>query len=150
MADGDSVACMETASRKKRLWTMMDTRSRITIAIVDDDRLVREAFKDCMESADYVVREFASAEAFLSSDSGRSADCLILDVRLPNMNGLELQRKLTELGGAPPVVFVTAHGEEETREEAVRQGAMGFLKKPVNRKTLLESIRNALQSRRVE
>jgi two-component system, LuxR family, response regulator FixJ len=125
----------------------MDAGSRKTIAIVEDDQLVREAFKDCMESADYAVRDFASAEEFLASNFERSADCLILDVRLPDMDGLELQRKLTELGSVLPIVFVTAHGDDETRDRAVRQGAAGFLRKPVNRKNLLESILSALQPR---
>lgn len=127
---------------------MMDRRSKRAIAIVDDDRLVREAFKDCMESADYVARDFASAEEFLESGFERSTDCLILDVQLPNMNGLELQMKLVELGSVVPVVFVTAHGDDETRDQAVRQGAAGFLGKPVKREKLLETIRTALQSRR--
>ena len=127
---------------------MMDTGSGRTIAIVDDDRLVREAFKDCMESADYVASDFASAEEFLESNFEWSADCLILDVRLPKMNGLELQTKLAERGSGLPIVFVTAHGDEETRDLAVRQGAAGFLRKPVNREKLLEAIRTALQTRR--
>ncbi len=127
---------------------MMDAPSRHMIAIVDDDRLVRESFKDCMESADYDARAFSSAEEFLASNFAGSADCLILDVRLPDMNGLELQRKLVALGCRLPIVFVTAHGDDAIRDQAVRQGAAGFLKKPVNREKLLESIHGALQSRR--
>jgi FixJ family two-component response regulator len=126
----------------------MDAPSRHMIAIVDDDRLVRESFKDCMESADYDARDFASAEEFLASNFVGSADCLILDVRLPDMDGLELQRKLVALGCRLPIVFVTAHGDDAIRDQAVSQGAAGFLKKPVNRDKLLESIHSALQSRR--
>jgi len=118
------------------------------IAIVDDDRLVRESFKDCMESADYDARDFASAEEFLASNFVGSAARLILDVRLPDMDGLELQRKLVALGCRLPIVFVTAHGDDAIRDQAVSQGAAGFLKKPVNRDKLLESIHSALQSRR--
>ncbi len=126
----------------------MDAPSRHMIAIVDDDRLVRESFKDCLESADYDARDFSSAEEFLASNFVGSADCLILDVRLPDMDGLELQRKLVALGCRLPIVFVTAHGDDAIRDQAVRQGAAGFLKKPVNRDKLLESIHSALQSRR--
>jgi len=123
----------------------MDETSQLArIAVVDDDDLVREAFKDCLESAGYAVADYRSAEEFLASSSEQEADCLILDVRLPGMNGFELQSKLAGCGSRVPVVFVTAHVTEEAHERAVRQGAAGFLKKPLPRNTLLQSVEAAL------
>ena len=123
----------------------MDSGDGKTMALVEDDRLVRESFKDCIESADYLVRDFDSAEEFLASYEKWNADGLILDVRLPKMNGLELHQELVERGSTLPVIYVTAHGDAETCSRAVKQGAAGFLRKPVNRETLLASIHRALQ-----
>jgi FixJ family two-component response regulator len=125
------------------VWRSRDTR----ISIVDDDDLVRASFRDCMESAEYVVRDFASAEEFLAAGCEEETDCLILDVRLPGMTGIELQTKLIEADCGFPIVFITAHADNQTRDRAVRKGAAGFLNKPIQRESLLNSIRTALQSR---
>jgi FixJ family two-component response regulator len=115
------------------------------IVIIDDDVLVRQAVGDCMESAGYAVESFASAEQFLMSASARNAACLILDIQLPGMNGLELQDKLIESNNRVPVVFVTAQGTNQSREKAMRQGASGFLPKPFRREDLLKIVGEAIE-----
>ena len=115
------------------------------IAIIEDDVLVRQALEDCMESAGYVVEGFGSAEEFLESGSTRDAACLIVDVQLPGINGLELQEKLASAGNRVPVVFVSARGTATNRETAFRQGAAGFLAKPFRREELLNIIDAAIR-----
>jgi FixJ family two-component response regulator len=115
------------------------------IAVIDDDVLVRQALEDCMESAGYVVKGFGSAEEFLESGSIRDAACLILDVQLPGITGLELQDKLAGTGNRVPIVFVSAHGTRANRETAIRQGAAGFLAKPFRREELLNIIGAAIR-----
>lgn len=115
------------------------------IAIIDDDALVQQALEDCMESAGFSVFSFGSAEDFLASNSAAGAACLIVDVHLPGINGLELQGKLAGADNRVPIVFVTAHGTNANRERAVKCGAAGFLSKPVRREELLNAVRAALQ-----
>jgi FixJ family two-component response regulator len=115
------------------------------IVIVDDDVLVRQALGDCMESAGYKVESFASAEQFLVSPSARNAACLILDVQLPGINGLELQDKLIGADNPVPIVFVTAQGTQANRDKAMRQGASGFLSKPFRREDLLKIVGEAIE-----
>ena len=115
------------------------------IVIIDDDVLVRQALRDCMESAGYAVESFASAEQFLVSASAQNAACLILDVHLPGINGLELQDKLTEADNRVPIVFVTAQGTQANREKALRRGASGFLAKPFRREDLLKLLGAAIE-----
>jgi FixJ family two-component response regulator len=115
------------------------------IVIIDDDVLVRQALRDCMESAGYAVESFASAEQFLVSASAQNAACLILDVHLPGINGLELQDKLTEADNRVPIVFVTAQGTQANREKALRRGASGFLAKPFRREDLLKIVGEAIE-----
>ena len=125
----------------------MDEGRKKHIAIIDDDQLVREGLTDCLESAEYSVEAFDSAEAFLRSDTARLAACLILDVQLPGMTGLELQDRLAEVSERTPIVFVTAHSTDANRERAIRRGAAGFLSKPFRREELLEAITTALHRR---
>jgi FixJ family two-component response regulator len=122
----------------------MDKGLERKIAIIDDDVLVRQALEDCMESAGYVVEGFGSAEEFL--ESGRDAACLIVDVQLPGITGLELQDKLAGAGNRVPIVFVSAQGTRANRETAIRQGAVGFLAKPFRREELLNIISAAIRS----
>lgn len=98
-----------------------------------------------MESAGYPVESFASAEQFLGSASAQNAACLILDVQLPGINGLELQDKLIGADNRVPIVFVTAQGTQATREKAMRRGASGFLSKPFRRKDLLKIVGEAIE-----
>jgi len=115
------------------------------IAIVDDDPMVREGLRDCMESAGYTVEDFGSAEEFLASNSVENAACLILDVQLPGASGITLQERLSAEKGTPPIVFVTAHASESTREIALRKGAIAFLSKPVRREQLLNVVKMAIK-----
>ena len=130
----------------------MDSTPKAHVAVVDDDALVRESLSDCMESAGYSVAGFASAEAFLATNSDQDADCLIveiaclvLDIQLPGENGLELQRRLLNAASAP-IVFVTANATDPNRETALKLGAKGFLSKPVRCQDLLNAVRAAISS----
>jgi FixJ family two-component response regulator len=117
------------------------------IAVVDDDEGVRESLGSLIRSVGFGVKAFASAEEFLNSDHPRVADCLVLDVRMQGMNGLELQRRLVASQYRIPVVFISAHGDEEVRARALREGAVDFLLKPFSEEALLNAIHSALDSR---
>jgi FixJ family two-component response regulator len=115
------------------------------IAIVDDDGPLREALGSVLKAAGFPTSSFASAEEFLASGDRQNTACLILDVRLPGMSGIELQRQLASSHGGVPVVFVTAHGDTALRESLLRAGAAGFLNKPVRSEALLRAIRMAFE-----
>jgi FixJ family two-component response regulator len=115
------------------------------IVIIDDDVLVRQAVGDCMESAGYAVESFSSAEQFLVSAAAQKAACLILDIQLPGINGLELQDKLIGADSRVPIVFVTAQGTQANRDKAMRRGASGFLSKPFRREDLLKIVGKAIE-----
>jgi FixJ family two-component response regulator len=115
------------------------------VAIVDDDELVRQALESLLKAAGFMTETFASAEDFLDSIPMNSTACLILDVRLPGMSGIELQRRLRAKNNGVPIIFVTAHGDASTRGRAMEDGAVGFLNKPVRRQTLLDAIHAALE-----
>jgi FixJ family two-component response regulator len=115
------------------------------IAVIDDDLLVRQTLEDCMESAGYTVEGFGSAEEFLLSGSPRSAACLIVDIQLPGITGLELQDKLAGADNRVPIVFVSAQETRANRERAMGRGAAGFLAKPFRREDLLNTIRAAIR-----
>jgi FixJ family two-component response regulator len=118
-----------------------------TICVVDDDVSVVEGLVGLLESVGYVAAGFGSAEEFLnSSQLGRTA-CLILDVRMPGMGGLELQRRLVAKADKTPIIFVTAHGGSEISAEALRLGAAAFLAKPFSQESLLDAVRAALAKR---
>jgi FixJ family two-component response regulator len=114
------------------------------VAIVDDDDLVRSALKGLMKEVGFPALAFVSAEAFLSSNEKQQAACLIVDIRLPGMTGLELQSRLNADHHKIPIIFITAHGDERLRMQALRNGAVEFLTKPFDDKLLLDSVRAAL------
>ncbi|SRR6266404_3263755 len=114
------------------------------ISVVDDDYSVRKSLYGLIRSVGFAVEVFASAEEFLSSDHLSDTRCLILDVRMPKMNGLELQRELAATHYEIPVVFITAHGDEAARSEAVRHCAVDYLLKPFSEDSLLKAIQAAL------
>jgi len=125
-----------------------DTLTKIgIIAIVDDDEPLREALGSVLKAAGFAIETFASAEEFIGSPDRHRIACLILDVRLPGMSGLELQRRLIESECPVPIIFVTAHGDESLRELVMEAGAAGFLNKPVRSEALLKEIRAALQTK---
>jgi FixJ family two-component response regulator len=114
------------------------------IAIVDDDEPLREALGSVLKAAGFVTDTFASAEEFLESPQRSNTTCLILDVRLLGMSGIELQRRLLDANNAVPIIFVTAHGDGTLRDLVMKAGAAGFLNKPVRSETLLKEIHAAL------
>ena len=117
------------------------------ISIVDDDESMREAIQSLLRSVGFRAKTFASGEQFLQSDQIENTACLILDVRMPGMSGLDLQRRLMATECRIPIVFVTAHGEEEARSRALQEGAVDFLLKPFSEEALLNAIQAALHAR---
>ena len=114
------------------------------VVAVDDDFRVRESIESLVESAGYTPLIFPSAEAFLESGALIRAMCLITDVRMPGMNGIELQRRIRTERPELPVIFISAHNDDETRRRAFDEGAASFLYKPFDAGELLEAIRVAL------
>jgi FixJ family two-component response regulator len=112
----------------------------LTISIVDDDPAVRDALCRLMDSAGLAAAAFASAEDFLASPSRDETTCLILDVRMPGMDGLELQRRLIASNWKVPIVFISAQAEAGVRERALQAGAVEFFDKPFNSVALLDAI----------
>jgi FixJ family two-component response regulator len=124
--------------------SLMADVTRDVVVGVDDDFRVRESIESLVESAGYAPRVFASAEEFLRSGTLAGTTCLITDVRMPGMNGIELQRRIRLERPKLPVIFVTAHYDEQTRKRALDDGAVGFLYKPFDAADLLKAIEAAL------
>jgi FixJ family two-component response regulator len=118
------------------------------ISIVDDDESIRRATRGLLRSVGYEVETFASAELFLESDALRETECLILDVCMPGIDGLELQRKLNEANSRIPIVFVTAHDSSSNRMIAMDAGAANFFRKPFEASVFVAAIQAALRSGR--
>jgi len=116
------------------------------ISIVEDDASVREAMGNLMKAIGYQTAAFESGEAFLDSSATVETACLILDIRMPGMNGLDLQRRLGLSGNRTPIVFVTAHWDDDARRRALQAGAVAFLLKPVSEADLLGAVSAALKS----
>ena len=115
------------------------------VAIVDDDELLREAVCGVLKEAGVAARAFGSAEEFLESGDQHRSACLIADIRMPGISGLDLQARLNADRVDVPVIFVTAHGDERMRMQAMRSGAVEFLAKPFDNDVLLEAVRAALE-----
>ena len=130
----------------ENLTTMITQPSTKLIAVVDDDELVRLALQRLLKAAGFAVTSFGSAEDLLSSGQLPEAACLIADIRMPGMSGLELQARLKDESCAIPIIFITAHGDEKMRLQAMRAGAVGFLAKPFNSDVLLDRVRAALKA----
>jgi FixJ family two-component response regulator len=116
------------------------------ISVVDDDDSVRESLRALLRSVRFGVEVFSSAEEFLHSDRARETDCLILDVRMPGMSGLELQGQLLTRQHAIPIVFITAHGDEGLRWRSLGAGAVDYLVKPFSEEALLHAVEKALMT----
>ena len=111
------------------------------VSIVDDDESVREALKSLLRSVGFGAEVFASAEEFLKSDRLKNTACLILDVRMPGMSGLELQEQLAAAHHKIPIIFITAHvSDREARNRALQAGAVDFLSKPFREEVLLKDV----------
>ncbi|HWC16915.1 MAG TPA: response regulator [Terriglobales bacterium] len=123
---------------------MWADRGSKLIAIVDDDEAMQDSLRDLMEAAGLAAQSFGSAEEFLKSDLHRKAACLIVDVRMPKMSGLELQARLKEEECDVPIIFITAHGDAKMRIQAMRRGAVEFFSKPFDHQLLLKRVRAAL------
>jgi FixJ family two-component response regulator len=119
-------------------------QTRRLIAIVDDDEAIQDSLRDLMEAAGLVAECFGSAEEFLASDLRAQAACLIVDIRMPAMSGLQLQARLKEEESNIPIIFITAHGDARMRIRAMREGAVEFLAKPFDHHLLLKRVRAAL------
>ena len=117
----------------------------VTIAIVDDDRFVRDALEDLIASLGHRVRTFQSADEFVNSGELAQVSCLITDLQMPGMSGLDLQQHLLANGNNTPVIFLTAFPEERTRSLALSNGAMGFLEKPFEEADLTRYLDFALK-----
>ncbi len=115
------------------------------IAIVDDDESVREATKSLVRSLGYQAATFGSAEEFLGSTQLKSTSCLITDVRMPGMSGVELQDRLIADGRNMPTVFISAFSDERVRQKVLESGAIGYLRKPFEEDRLIECIDTALK-----
>lgn len=116
------------------------------VAVIEDDESCRLALQRLLKSADVSVKSFASAEEFLNSGLQHETGCLITDIRMPGMSGLDLQAKLNADHCPIPTIFITAHGDEQMRLQAMRGGAVKFLAKPFDGAILLEGVRAALES----
>jgi len=114
------------------------------IAIIDDDDAMQDSLRDLMEAAGLVARCFGSAEEFLESGLHRQAACLITDILMPKMSGLELQTRLKDEECDIPIIFITAYGDATMRIQAMREGAVEFLAKPFDHHLLLNTVRAAL------
>jgi FixJ family two-component response regulator len=114
------------------------------ISIVDDDASLRSSLGNLLRSLGFRVQEFPSAQAFLGSQNARETACLILDVRMPGMNGLDLQRHIAASGWRLPIAFITSHADDDARTRALAAGAVGFLSKPFREHEILDAINAAL------
>ncbi len=122
----------------------MSTSNVPLISVVDDDRSIVEAIVSLLESVGYAAAGFVSAQDFLNSPQLRRTACLILDVRMPGIGGLELQRRLAANNIHTPVIFITAHGDQELSAEVLTTGAAALLRKPFSQESLLGALRSAL------
>jgi len=117
-----------------------------TVYIVDDDQAIRHAMELLMRSVGLDYEIFHSADDFLASHSDERAGCLVLDIRMPGLGGLELQEKLNEMGSTLPIIFITGHGDVPMAVEAMQKGAVDFIQKPFRDQELLDRIGEALKT----
>jgi FixJ family two-component response regulator len=115
------------------------------IAVVDDDDALRNSLEDLIRSIGFQTQGFPSGEAFLSWNQARDTACLILDVRMPGMNGLDLQHRIVANNWLTPIIFVTSHADENARARALEAGAVAFLYKPFREEELIKAINTALK-----
>lgn len=118
--------------------------TRNVISVVDDDESVRRSTRLLIESFGFRAATFESAQSFLNSKELLDSYCLIVDVQMPGMNGLQLQCELTAAGRRVPIIFITAYDDKESRRQAMRAGAVAFLSKPFTDEQLLQTIRSAM------
>jgi len=117
---------------------------RPLLSVVDDDEMLRESLPDLLREVGFAARAFSSGLEFLSSDSLDDTKCLILDVAMPGMSGLDLQQELKRRGQVIPIIFITGKKDEDVKKQALEQGAVGFLYKPFSDNDLLDAVGAAL------
>jgi FixJ family two-component response regulator len=122
----------------------MMNEERSTVFVVDDDASMREALKNLLRSMGLNVETFGSAKEFLSSQRSKAPGCLVLDVRLPGLSGLDLQRQLADANIQIPIIFITAHGDIQMSVRAMKAGAVEFLTKPFRDQDLLDAVQQAV------
>jgi len=125
---------------------MVRAMTEAIVAIIDDDDQARSGIESLLRSLDYAVRAFASAEAFLQSPQLRHIACIISDVRMSGLSGIELQERLNAEGCRIPMILVTAHPDAHVRERAMRAGAAAFLRKPVSKGDLIPCLDGVLKN----
>ena len=114
------------------------------IAVVDDDAAIREAMDDLLDSYGYKCVQFASAEDFLAFERRDGFDCMIVDVKMPGLSGIELQDLLNNVDDSPPIIFVTSYKDEKTRASCMNGGALAVFTKPVEVEQFIERLRSAI------
>jgi FixJ family two-component response regulator len=129
-----------------KIFAMASLGSRQLVVIVDDDEFIRDALHGLLKSVGLPARDYESAEDFLNSGDQLETACLIADIRMPGMSGLDMQARLNAEHCWIPTIFMTAHGDEQMRMHALRAGAVEFLAKPFDDKILLERVEAALKS----
>ncbi len=124
----------------------MSEDERRVVCIVDDDASLRRSLRNLLMSVGFRIETFQSAEAFLESIHRQNTGCMVLDLRMAGMSGLELLTHLAVTGARIPVVILTAHGDEDTRERTLQAGAVAFLTKPFQSAALVDAVRSALST----
>ncbi|MCH8498569.1 MAG: response regulator transcription factor [Marinobacter sp.] len=125
---------------------MSDVRQ--TVYVVEDDEAVRDSLELLLKSAQHPVKSYSTANAFLDDYSDAMAGCMVLDIRMPGMDGMELQKRLNDRNSLLPIIFVTGHGDVPMAVEAMKEGAVDFIQKPYHEEALLEKIAAALATDR--
>ena len=119
---------------------------RVLLSVVDDDEMLRESLPDLLREFGFAARAFSSGPEFLSSENLDETKCLILDVAMPEMSGLDVQRELNRRGRAIPIIFITGQKDEDVRKQAIKEGAVNFLYKPFSDSDLLDAVNAALDA----
>jgi len=143
---------MDTLPVAEHSWLMkskqgQSTSKRSLLSVVDDDEMLRESLPELLREFGFAARAFSSGQEFLSSTYVDETRCLILDVAMPEMSGLDLQQELKRRGQAIPIIFISGQKDEDVRKQAFRQGAVKFLYKPFRDSDLLEAVNAALDGK---
>ena len=143
---------MDTLPVAEHSWLMKpkhgeSTSERLLLSVIDDDEMLRESLPELLREFGFAARAFSSGQEFLSSNYVDETRCLILDVAMPEMSGLDLQQELKRRGQAIPIIFISGQKDEDVRKQAFRQGAVKFLYKPFSDSDLLEAVNTALDGK---
>ena|ERR1700754_2221368 len=119
---------------------MQRMKAKVLVCIVDDDAAIRESLSDLLRAAGYQAASFESTESFLASEDRGGCGCVVADIHMPGLTGVELVRRVTTAAAPPKVILITGHAEESWGERALYCGAAGFLRKPIESRTLLDLV----------